>query len=217
MSDEQRHAEFVQGPTAVRKDILEYLKVQFPKVVEDANSQWDSDAPLVAPRKWSLYEPLGISHRTGPLLGIGVSNSPSRRPVDFSGALELEMLTRYNVRLYLWCYTPEYTTELVPDDAREQALRLRDDLSTLLRAMLISYPGMHKPGTYQIQTGTITEDYSDATQTGNNSGRYIAAVVVSFGIDVEERLHSPALGFVSNEDDDAPGVDVNGSLLGGSQ
>lgn len=211
-----RHSPFVQGPTGVRDEITEYLKVALPAAISFAKAEW-TDAEevfLPEPQQYLPYEPLSISHRTGPLLGVGVVNTQSSDAVDFSGALELEVLTRYSIRLYLWCYTPETENNLVPDNARQETIRVRDDLSTLLRSTLYAQPGMGNPDVYSIQLNTIREDFSDSSPVDNASGRHIAAVAISFDVDVEERLHHPVLGYVSGQDDQDPGVEVQGGYMG---
>lgn len=210
----RRHSPFVQGPTAVRVEILEYMKVAIPLAIQSAQAEWGDDHFLPAPQSWSLYEPKDISHRTGPLFGIGISNSSGSKAVDFTGVLELEVMTRYSVRLYLWCYTPEAADGLVPDDARMEALRVRDDLSTLMRSTLYSQPGLSNPEVYSVQLSTIREDFSDSVNVRNASGRHLAAVVLSFDVDVEERLHQPAIGYVSEQGDVDPGVNVQADHLG---
>lgn len=211
-----RHSPFVQGPTGVRSEIMEYLKVAFPAAISYAKKEWASSETLFLPEPQTYvpYEPLDISHRTGPLLGIGVTNTQSSDAVDFSGAMELEVMTRYSIRLYLWCYTPETENNLVSDDARHETLRVRDNLSTLLRSTLYAQPGLGNADVYQVQLGTIREDFSDSTPVANASGRHIAAVAISFDVDVEERLHRPPLGYVSGQDDENPGVTVQGGYMG---
>lgn len=211
-----RHSPFVQGPTGVRTQILEYMKVAIPKAISYAKEEWEPENAtfLPEPQQYLPYEPLKISHRTGPLFGVGVVNTQSSDVVDFSGSVELEVLTRYSVRLYLWCYTPETENNLVPDNAREETIRVRDNLSTLLRSTLYSQPGLSNPDVYSILLGTVREEFSDSAPVDNASGRHIAAVIISFDVDVEERLHNLVLGYVSGQDDPDPGVDVQADQLG---
>lgn len=209
-----RHAQFVQGPTGVRDAIVEYMKVAIPEAIENAKLEWAEETFLPVPQAYYPYEPMSISHRTGPILGVGIAGALPSRPVDFSLAMELEVITRYSVRLYLWCYTPEVEDGLVPDDARHETLRVRDDMSTLIRSMLYTYPGMDNPDTYSIHINTIREDFSDSTPVPNASGRYIAAVVISFDVDVEERLHQAVLGYVSEQGNENPGVGLQADHLG---
>lgn len=211
-----RHSPFVQGPTGVRDEIVEYLKVAFPAAISYAKLEWTdaSEVFLPEPQQYLPYEPLDISHRTGPILGVGVVNTQSSDVVDFSGSVELEVMTRYSIRLYLWCYTPETENNLVADNARQETLRVRDDLSTLLRSTLYAQPGMGNPDVFSIHLGTIREEFSDSTPVANASGRHIAAVAISFDVDVEERLHRLPLGYVSGQDDEDPGVAVQGGYMG---
>ena len=168
---------------------------------------------LAEPQQYLPYEPMGISHRTGPILGIGIPSTQASEHVDFSDAMETETMTRYGARIYLWCYTPEDIDERVPEEPRHEALRLRDDMSTLIRSALFTEPGLNDPDRYSLHTDTIREEFSDGTQVPNSSGRYIAAVAISFSLDVEECLFRPVYGFVSDSDTQDPGVDVQGGLL----
>lgn len=213
MNDFGRHTEFLQGPTAIRHDLLEYLKVAIPASIEYARQEWGEDVFLAEPQEYLPYEPMGISHRTGPTLGIGITSTQASEHVDFSDAMETETMTRYGARVYLWCYTPEDIDERVPEEPRHEALRLRDDMSTLIRSALFTEPGLNDPDRYSVHTDTIREEYSDGTQVPNSSGRYIAAVAISFSLDVEERLFRPVYGFVSDSDTQDPGVDVQGGLM----
>lgn len=213
MSGIKRRTAFAEGPTAIRHDLLEYLKHAFPIAIEYAREEWGDDIYLAEPQHYIPYEMLGISHRTGPILGVGITGTQASQHVDYSDALEAETLTRYAVRLYLWCYTPEDIDGVVAEEPRHEALRLRDDMSTLLRAILFTEPGLNDPDKYQVHADTIREEFSDGTQVPNASGRYIAAVAMSFALDVEERLHRPVLGFVSGAGVQSPGVQVQGDLL----
>lgn len=213
MSDFERHTEFLQGPTAIRHDLLEYLKHAIPAAIQYAEQEWGTGVFLAEPQQYLPYEPVGISHRTGPILGIGIPNTQASEHVDFSGAMETETLTRYSARIYLWCYTPEDIDERVAEEPRHEALRLRDDMSTLIRSALFTEPGLNDPDRYQVHTDTIREEFSDGSAVPNSSGRYIAAVAISFSLDVEERLFRPVYGFVSDSDTQDPGVDVQGDLL----
>lgn len=212
-TDYGRHTAFLQGPTAIRHDLLEYLKVSIPTAISYAHQEWGDRVFLAEPQQYLDYEPLGISHRTGPILGVGIPGTQASQHVDYSDAMETETITRYSVRLYLWCYTPEDIDERVPDSARHEALRLRDDMSTLIRSALFTEPGLNDPDRYSVHTDTIREEFSDGTQVPNASGRYIAAVAISFSLDVEERLFRPVFGFVSDTNDQAPGVDVQGDHM----
>lgn len=214
MTDDMgRHTEFLQGPTAIRHDLVEYMKQAIPTAISYAEREWGDGVFLAEPQEYLPYEPLGISHRTGPVLGIGIPNTQASEHVDFSAAMETETMTRYSARIYLWCYTPETVSQEVPDEARHEALRLRDDMSTLIRSALFTEPGLNDPDRYSVHVDTIREEFSDGTQVPNSSGRYIAAVAISFSMDVEERLFRPVFGFVSNTNDQDPGVNVQGSLL----
>lgn len=213
INDMGRHVPFLQGPTAIRNDFVEYLKLAIPAAISYAHDQWGDDVFLAEPQQYLPYEPAGISHRTGPILGIGIPSTQASEHVDFSDAMETETLTRYSARIYLWCYTPEDIDEIVPENARHETLRLRDDMSTLIRSALFTEPGINDPDRYSIHTDTIREEFSDGTQVPNSSGRYIAAVAISFALDVEERLFRPVFGFVSDTDSNDPGVDLQGGLL----
>lgn len=211
--DYGRHTAFLQGPTAIRHDLVEYMKIAIPTAISYAEREWAPGVFLAEPQQYLPYEPLGISHRTGPILGIGIPSTQASEHVDFSDAMETETLTRYSARIYLWCYTPEDIDEIVPDNARHETLRLRDDMSTLIRSALFTEPGLNDPDRYQVHVDTIREEFSDGTQVPNSSGRYIAAVAISFALDVEERLFRPVFGFVSGTNDEDPGVDLQGGLL----
>lgn len=213
MNDFERHTSFVEGPTGIRHDLMEYLKHAFPVAIGYAREEWGDDVFLAEPQQYLPYEPLGISHRTGPILGISIPSTQASQHVDYSAALEGEVLTRYSMRLYLWCYTPEDIDEVVAEEPRHEALRLRDDMSTLLRTILFTEPGLNDPDRYQVHADTIREEFSDGAQVPNSSGRYIAAAALSFAMDVEERLHRPVLGYVSSEGDEQPGVQLQGQLL----
>jgi hypothetical protein len=208
---------FLHGPSSLRREIVLYFQQAIPRAITYAKAQWPGDPFLAAPQVWSEYEPNAISHRTGPLFGVGIQSSNGSKHTDFSPAMENELLTTYGVRLYLWCLTPETDSELVPDDAREETLRMRDDMSTLIRSVLWENPGLHLPDRLSVDLRTIREDFSDAAPTPNSSGRYIAAVVVSFSLEVEESLFRPVLGFVSTEGDPNPGVKIEDPTNRGTQ
>lgn len=207
-------APFVQGPTMIREEICEYFKQAIPRAIQYAQANWGEGVFLPEPQAYLTYEPTGISHRTGPIFGVGVTSTQASEQIDMSPAMEVEMLTRYGIRLYLWVYTPETTSELVTDEARERTLAARDDLSTLIRSMLYNDPGMHLPDVFGVQLNTIREDFSDATPVPNQSGRYLAAVAISFSLDVEESLFRPVLGTVSTAGDERAGVRIHDEITG---
>lgn len=208
------HAPYLQGPTLVRQALCNYFEKAIPRAIEYANKGWPKKRFLPAPQQYLPYEPLGLSHRTGPIFGVGITGTSSSQHMDFSDAMEEEMMTRYMVRLYLWVYTPETESQVVADEARHETLRVRDDLSTLVRSMLYQEPGLDNPEMFDVQLDTIREEFSDASPVPNNSGRYVAAVAMSFALDVEESLFRPIIGVVSNAGGKDAGVRIQEGLTG---
>lgn len=177
----------MRGPEQVRNDIAAYLGQAVPLMVDKARTQWGMDIPT-EPAFYFPYEPTGIDHNKPPIVAVSISSGGDFTTVDIDDWGAMEYRVTYNVSIFMWCATPLGENGEVPEDSREQSLRLRDQLATCIRAVLLQKPSLGHPDRYQTVEGSLREEYSEATPTGNASGRFISGSVHNITVKVDEKL-----------------------------
>lgn len=200
----------MRGATVVRRGVIAYLMDAIPKQFAHATSQWGlSDSELLEkPTTYSLYEVDGFSHNSGPLVAVDVGRASGMTQVDYGPSGAEQYRITYAVRVVVWLFTPKTEDEKVPDEARVQTVRARDDLGAVVRSALLASLSLGQNEVFQLQVSSLTEDYHDLMPVPNNSGRMVTGATFSFNLDVDESQYRDTLGQVPES-----GIVIVGALL----
>ena len=204
----------MRGAYLCRTLIMGYMREAVPRMSEFARDQWGTDHNFDDVEFYEAYEALKMSHGQGPTLSMSVSRTSGFRRVDYDPVMAEQYRAEYMIRMFVYCYTPdseipeELDEDQVVENARQQTMRQRDDLSAIVRACILDRLSLGHPDVFDVNEGSLVEEYSDGTPVPNASGRWLAACAFTFTVRVDESLYREQLGQVP-----ATGVQVIGELL----
>lgn len=180
----------MRGATLVRSSIVDFLEDRVPGVVDQARTEWQLDEfQLPYPLKYDAYEPYALD--AWPLLGVNVTNSSEFNRVDFDSAMSQVYLVTYRVRVFTWVRTPMDENEVPIEPEYSESIRLRDDLSAVVRATILREPSLGNAGFYMDES-TLQEEYSEATAVRGD--RFVAGVIHTFDVRVDESTALSGIG-----------------------
>ena len=179
-----------RGATVVRQAIVDYLETVIPSLIVTARTDWNLDQwELPLPVSYSVVEPYALDKY--PSLGVSVSSAGNFNRTDYTMRMEEKYLVTYSVRLFTWIRTPLDGAELPLKPEYEETIRLRDDISALVRAALLLSPTLNDAVVIWDED-TLSEEYSEATPVKGD--RFVAGVVHNFDVQIDESLHRAILG-----------------------
>lgn len=176
----------MRGAHPLRENLKLFLEAKVPTMVTRAGELWG--VQLVQPKRYESYEPTGLRHGDGPLIAVGVERASNFVTVDMDQWGANEFRVTYSCSVYTWCFTEEDEDGEVPLDARTETLRLRDDLATVVRAVILGNLNFGHEELYQLDERSLTEMYSEGSAVPNASGRWVAGVVHTFDVKSDESL-----------------------------
>lgn len=193
-----------RGATVVRDAVVDYLSTTVPVIVDQARAQWTVDEyALPYPVKYDAYEPYALDR--WPLLGVNVVQADMFDRLHYDDAMSQQYMASYTVRVFTWVRTPMDENDIPLEPEYSESIRLRDDLAACVRAALLRSGSLGQPGAILFDEGSLTEEYSEAT--GVKGDRFVAGVVHSFRIRVDETIPLVGLG-------DADSIDISSQSLG---
>ena len=201
----------IRGATTVRQAVSEYLASAVPTMIAQARTEWElSDDALPVPVLYDAYEPYALDR--WPIIGVNVVQAGGFDRRAYGLDMSQRYLSQYTVRVFTWVRTPFVETtydstpvvdsnlkydELVnpPETTAstyDETLRLRDDMAGCVRGALLSSGSVGHPESIQFDESTLTEEYGEAT--GVKGDKYVAGVIHSFTIRVDETVLAASLG-----------------------
>jgi hypothetical protein len=204
----------VRGATTVRQAVSEYLASKVPVMVAQARAEWElSDDALPVPVLYDAYEPYALDR--WPIIGVNVVQAGGFNRRAYGLDMSQRYLSQYTVRVFTWVRTPfiepTYDTPVVDNNFKydelvtppettsstyDETLRLRDDMAGCVRAALLSSGSVGHPESILFDEATLTEEYSEAT--GVKGDKYVAGVIHSFSIRVDETVLMASMGTADN-------------------
>ena len=193
-----------RGATVVRSAVVTYLETVVPEIIDQARTDWEVDEfHLPYPVKYDAYEPYALDR--WPLLGVNVTQAGTFNRLHYDDAMSQQYMAEYGIRVFTWVRTPMDENDIPIEPEYSQFIRLRDDLAACVRAALLRSGSLGQPGAILFDESSLTEEYSEAT--GVRGDRYVAGVIHSFSIRVDETVPLTGLG-------EAETVNIEGDSLG---
>lgn len=192
-----------RGATVVRDAVVDYLEATVPEIVEQARSEWNlEDYELPYPVKYDAYEPYALDR--WPLMGVNVVQADMFNRLHYDSSMSQQYMASYTVRVFTWVRTPMDESDIPLEPEYSQSIRLRDDLAACVRAALLKSGCLGQPGAILFDEASLTEEYSEAT--GVKGNRFVAGVIHSFRIRVDETIPLVAIG-------EAEAINIEGQSL----
>ena len=185
------------GVSMMRKHMADHLAEALPPLIDAAREQYElEDWQLPYPLKYNAYDPLSAD--IYPCVGMFVTNSTAWTRVDINEMAEEVYEARYPVGVFLWVITP-----VLPDGGYESpqydaAIRLRDDMTALLRSALLATPSLGSGGAMAVDERTVREDYPDAIKLSTQNDRYAAGGIINCEVRVRQTNYAAPLA-VAND------------------
>jgi len=197
-------ATLYRGATVVRSAVVSYLENTLPTIIEQARTDWTMDEyTLPYPVKYDAYEPYALDR--WPLLGVNVVQASMFNRLHYDDAMSQQYMAQYNVRVFTWVRTPMDENDIPIEPEYSESIRLRDDLAACVRATLLRSGSLGQPSAILFDEASLTEEYSEAT--GVRGDRFVAGVIHSFDIRVDESIPLDGLG-------DADSINIDSQSLG---
>lgn len=183
--------QLMRGNTNVRKCIEDFLSAKVPGLIAVARTQWElEDHMLPLPLRYDSYDPLQTTEF--PTIGSLVSRTSNWNMVDLNAHAEEVYDATYSIRLFMWCRTPQKQNGEWVAPIYDAALKVRDDLSAIVRSAILHTPSLGKPGVCRVLSGTLTEDYLDAMK-GASGASWLAGVLWTFDLQFSEANYEPVI------------------------
>lgn len=186
--------QLARGATPVRMQIAKYMKDAFPAMRERAVREWrlqrPGDLPVID--IFNPFDNIAFNNDTPTVLGVDVNRATNFGNTEVSGGEE-EQTVRYNVRVNVWTFSEQDAEGVTLGPQRASAIRRRDDLVGVCKAILLDRPSMGCDF-LAFNASTLTIDYHFANPTPNTSQRYFAGAQLTFDVMCDEWLSRTPIG-----------------------
>lgn len=175
-----------RGPTDLREALAAFLSVRIPELIDLAVADWNIDPlTLLAPKEYNAYDP--NQAKEYPAIGYIISNDSKHARVDMLGGGQLEYRVTYQVRTYVIARTPlnedgtlmRDMTDNVSPPGRKEAMKMRDDLVTLVQ---LAYKGTPTCGDSRVKfrEESLTTDHMEPFMPGTQTpGKWLAGSILT--------------------------------------
>lgn len=182
----------MRGPTGLRNTLAAFLQPAMEQHITWARAQHGlTQYQLPFPTKYDAVEPYAAD--AYPLVGCYILSDRTNTVVDFDDTIAGEYRTTYATRLFVSVLTPVDAEGRPEMPAYDAAVRLRDDLTTMLRATLLNEPSLGVSNA-EVDMSTLTTDYPEPISRGNQRASYIASGLISVDVKYTESTYVPKLG-----------------------
>lgn len=177
----------MRGATNVRWAIAAYLKEAFPKMRTKALSSWSNANPAEIPQimVFNPFDNIVFDSNSKPILGVEVYRAQDFTLSDLSD-VGAEYRPRYQVHVNVWTWSLQDAVGDSLGPQRASAIRMRDDLTALVRACILDRPTFGTGDALVMELKSLTEDYHQANPSPNTSQRYFAGAQLSFDVIADE-------------------------------
>lgn len=185
--------ELMRGATHARQYLEDFLRDRYPHFIVAARQQWGLEThELPMPLRYDSYDPLQVVEY--PIIGSIVSRTNNWRRVDVNTHGEEVYRSVYSVRAFLWVRTPrdEQGNWMLPE--YDTCLRVRDDMTALMRTCILGTPSLNSGGACTVQENTLVEDYLDAIKSSPQTPQWMAGATLSFDMVMHEANYLPTVG-----------------------
>jgi hypothetical protein len=183
-----------RGATDVRNSIAEFLKNELPAQIEAARLIWSLDQyTLPKPLSYSGVQPL--QGDVYPAINVAIQRDSDWTFLDYDSYAGTQFRVTWNVRIYIWVKTPQTENGSWVSPEYDSTIQLRDDMSTVVRATLLSRLSFANPG-FQLVPETIMTDYMDTKPLGEKRPDFVSLSMIAFELTTEETVARDSLGIV---------------------
>jgi hypothetical protein len=187
-------ASLSRGPGLLRGWLLTYLSTQVPALIVRARSDWSVDAfALPDVQTFNTYDLPEAGQF--PAIGAYFQNEVHFERRDYSDRMEEEYWVRHQGNVAVWVQTPYTDADgHLPQAARQECLRLRDDLTELTKQALLLTPSINQPDDCWLEETAIAVNKLEPFQAKSNSPVWLAGAIIPVVYNMRSELVRAAAG-----------------------
>lgn len=185
----------MRGGTLLRSYISEFLQAALPPAIDAARGQWNVDSDhLPYPGKYDTIDPTAIGNNEYPGVGAVVLNDRNWVREEVDALAQQVYSATWAVRLVIVARTPHNDEGEFFTPEKETAVDLRDNLVSLVKAVILQTPSLGRPDEIRVEETALTSDYLEPFQANTQSKRWIAAALINTEIHFTERTYATKIG-----------------------
>lgn len=187
------------GPRKVRLDLMAWFEAHLPPLIVRTRTDWSlSDVELPDFEEFKAYEKFALDR--APLIQCGVTRATEFTRTDVLDGEPQYDLT-YQAQVWAWVKAQDY----------EPTLEMRDDVGTIIRAMLLGDQAFGQPNRYAMNERSFSEDYSEPAKVKGD--RWVAGIVYRFDLRVSEGLARVPIGTVDTTEVETDLLPVHPAMI----
>jgi hypothetical protein len=165
-----------------------------PPLITQARIDWGKDAfSLPNIQDYDVYD-LPMTNLY-PAIGFYLQNDVNFDHRDFSDRMEEEYWRKYQGTVTVWVQTPYTDADgHLPANARDEAIRLRDDLVELVGQALLLTPSLGHPDEAWLEESSIAVNRFDPMRAKENSPAWLCGANIPVVYNVKSHLVRAAMG-----------------------
>lgn len=178
----------MRGATTVRIGVAKYFKDAYPDMRARLIRSWDAnpaDIPMI--EVFNPFDNTAMSGDSAPILGVDVGRSTSFGQTDIEPGAVDEYRPKYSVTITAWVWSrrDDEGAAMEAQLNRASVIRMRDDMTAILQAILLDRPSM---GTEWLCTipSSLTVEYPEPSPSGTNNQRWLACGRLLFDVQYDE-------------------------------
>lgn len=206
-------ATLFRGATQLRGWLLGYLQTNMPLITTQARADWGLNAyQLPIPQSYDVYDLPMTQPNRYPAIGADFPTETNHVRTDFTDRAEPEYWSNQTGSVYVWVSTPRTADDLLEGpDTRATCMRVRDDVTELVRQLLLGTPSLGQgPDTCWLEETALNVNKMEPMRAGENRADWLSGSLISVVYRVKSELSFPILGhantidFTAQKLEDAP-------------
>lgn len=192
----------MRGLTEVRAMVSAFLEAQVPLLIDVLRVQRGiEDWELPYPVRYNAYEINLVANDEYPCIGLQFVNDRTNARVDYTDSMQQEYWMTCQTQLFCVVRTPLDDNEQFPLEHKEAALQLRDDMTTVLKSLILQVPHFGYPNDLRMNAEeSFSTDYLEPQLARPQSGRSLVASVINFELQVRQFTYELEYGTASTVD-----------------
>lgn len=184
----------MRGPTLLREIVAEHMAAEAPAVVQAMRTQYGlNEWTLPSFTSYNAIDPTLVGNDEFPAFGAVVMNDRGHTRESWDLHAQVLYSPVYSMRLFVVARTPRTQDEQWEEPAKESALRVRDDLTRVVQHVLLDKPSLGHPESVRCEETSLLTDYVEPFLANRQSGRWIAASVITIEIHFTESTYVPKI------------------------
>lgn len=183
----------MRGGTLLRQYVNSYFETALPPLIDVARTQWGLDQyRLPYPAQYNAIDPTMVD--SYPAIGSVVLNDRNHIREDYDLHAQQVYSAVFAVRVMVVVRSPLDAQDRWIQPEKEEALRLRDDMTRLVHDAVLDKPSLGRPNEIKCNESAMLTDYVEMFQANTQSKRWVGASVITLEVAFTESTWVPPIG-----------------------